>query len=56
MVLPPDVLHSDWDCTLVDVPEGFDEDGPDAWPQAHAKVARRGDQPAVAARRTALGV
>ncbi len=47
VVLPPDVLHSDWDCTLVDVPEGFNAADPAAWPQAHAHVRHRADQPAV---------
>ncbi|MBU0914756.1 MAG: error-prone DNA polymerase [Gammaproteobacteria bacterium] len=47
VVLPPDVVHSNWDCTLVDVPDGFDASDPAVWPQAHERVAHRPDQPAV---------
>ena len=47
VVLPPDVAHSDWDCTLVDVPAGFDGSDPSVWPQSHADVVHRPDQPAV---------
>ena len=47
VVLPPDVTHSDWDCTLTDVPEGFNVADPSAWPQSHADVEHRPDQPAV---------
>ena len=47
VVLPPDVMHSDWDCTLAEVPDGFDATDPSAWPQAHAAVEHRADQPAV---------
>ena len=47
VVLPPDVAHSDWDCTLVAVPEGFDGADPSVWPQAHTDVKHRPDQPAV---------
>ena len=47
VVLPPDVLHSELDCTLVPVPHDTDARGAEAWPQAHAPVQRRRDQPAV---------
>ena len=34
-------------CTLAAVPDGFDGADPSAWPQAHADVEHRPDQPAV---------
>lgn len=47
VVLPPDVTHSDWDCSLATVPDDFDPTSPSAWPQAHAQVTHLADQPVV---------